>query len=50
MTIEEKIQQINDLLQVQGNVAKLMRAVIMQTVSTLPEEKIEEILTLLQAE
>lgn len=47
MTIEEKIAHINELLTISGNVAKLMRAVLAQSLPSLQEGKLDEIIALL---
>lgn len=50
MTKEEKIARIIELLLISGNTAKLIRAFVAESLPVVPEEKIDEIIQLLEAE
>ena len=47
MTKQEKIDQINELLPLTGNTTKLVRYFLLQALDNVPEDKIDEILAVL---
>lgn len=50
MTIEEKQTHIMDLLLIQGNTAKLVRALVAEALACLPEDRLDHIISILEAE
>lgn len=50
MTQEEKIAHISTLLLVSGNTTKMVRFFVLQALPNLPEEKLDQIISVLESE
>lgn len=49
MTREEKEQLLLDLLHIEGNTKKMIISIITQNITSVPEERLDQLIALLEA-